>query len=136
MAIFDIDHFKKINDHEGHLFGDHTLQDLARVFDEALRETDVLARYGGEEFMVVMPQTELAGAAAFSERLRAQVQAKVPVTVSGGVAEACDGDTQDTLFSAGRQCPLRSQDAGRNRVFLNDGQQNRTLPDEVAVAAE
>jgi diguanylate cyclase len=132
VAIFDIDHFKKINDHEGHLFGDHTLQDLARVFDEALRETDVLARYGGEEFMVVMPQTELAGASVFAERLRALVEANLPVTVSGGVAEAIDGDTQDSLLARADSALYEAKSAGRNRVYLNDGQENQTLADAVA----
>ena len=65
LAMFDIDHFKLVNDREGHLHGDHTLQELSRLFEECVRETDVIARYGGEEFIVVMPQTDLDGACMF-----------------------------------------------------------------------
>ena len=68
VAMFDIDHFKQVNDQQGHLHGDHVLQELARLFDESVRETDVVARYGGEEFVVVMPHTDLAGACIFAER--------------------------------------------------------------------
>ena len=57
LAIFDIDHFKQVNDKKGHLHGDRTLQAVARVIDEAVRDTDIVARYGGEEFVVVMPHT-------------------------------------------------------------------------------
>ena len=73
VVMFDIDHFKQVNDQQGHLHGDRVLQELARLFDESMRETDIVARYGGEEFVVVMPHTDLAGACVFAERLRAQV---------------------------------------------------------------
>ena len=72
LAIFDIDHFKRVNDERGHLQGDQILQELARLFDECARETDVVARYGGEEFVVVMPQTDMEGACLFAERLRTE----------------------------------------------------------------
>ena len=62
VAMFDIDHFKQINDVQGHLYGDQMLSQLARMIDESVRETDVVARYGGEEFLVIMPETDLEGA--------------------------------------------------------------------------
>ena len=71
VAMFDIDHFKQINDVQGHLYGDQMLGQLARMIDESVRETDVVARYGGEEFLVIMPETDLDGACRFSDRLRA-----------------------------------------------------------------
>ena len=64
MAIFDIDHFKQVNDKKGHLHGDRTLQAVARILDDSVRDTDIVARYGGEEFVVVMPQTTLDNACA------------------------------------------------------------------------
>ncbi len=86
LVIFDIDHFKRINDEQGHLHGDRMLQDLARLLDEYVRETDIVTRYGGDEFVVVMPQTDHKGACILSERLRANVQEKLSLTVSGGVS--------------------------------------------------
>ena len=77
LAILNVDHFKNVNDEKGHLHGDQTLQELARLFDEFARETDVVARYGGEEFVVVMPQTDLQGAAVFAERLRKKVESQI-----------------------------------------------------------
>ena len=71
--MFDIDHFKRINDEQGHLYGDGMLQKLARLLDESVRETDLVARYGGEEFVIVMPETDLPGGCTFAERLRAQI---------------------------------------------------------------
>jgi len=66
IAIFDIDHFKQVNDQEGHVRGDHVLRELGKLFDESIRETDIVARYGGEEFVIVMPHTDLAGASVFA----------------------------------------------------------------------
>ena len=70
VALFDIDHFKLINDAQGHLFGDRQLQALAKVLADEARETDIVARYGGEEFLVIMPQTDLPGGCVFAERFR------------------------------------------------------------------
>ena len=109
LAMFDIDHFKRINDEHGHLQGDKMLQDLARLLDEYVRETDIVTRYGGDEFVVVMPQTDLEGASMLSERLRAKVQEKLSVTVSGGVSSAQKGDTQETFADAGRRCVISGQ---------------------------
>ncbi len=70
LVIIDIDHFKKINDEQGHLYGDSILKSVAKLLADTVRETDVVTRYGGEEFVIVMPQTPLAGACMFSDRLR------------------------------------------------------------------
>ena len=99
LTIFDIDHFKTVNDEKGHLRGDQILQDLARLLDEFVRETDVVARYGGEEFVIVMPQTELEGACRFAQRSRMKVETELSITISGGVAQAVEGDTQETLLA-------------------------------------
>ncbi len=123
VAIFDIDHFKQVNDEQGHLQGDQILQRLARLLDESVRETDVLARYGGEEFVVVMPQTGLDGACIFAERLRTKVEREMEVTVSGGVAEALDGDTPETLMARADAALYAAKKDGRNSVSRHTGEQ-------------
>ena len=119
--MFDIDHFKQVNDQEGHLHGDRVLQELARLFDECIRETDIVARYGGEEFVVVMPHTDLAGACAFAERLRFQVANRLAITVSGGVTAAQEGDTPESLIARADTALYSAKTAGRNRVFCHTG---------------
>jgi diguanylate cyclase len=136
LAIFDIDHFKQINDQEGHLHGDRILQDLAKVFDECVRETDVVARYGGEEFVVVMPQTDLDGACMFSDRVRARIAERLPLTISGGVAMALDGDTRDSLLARADAALYAAKTAGRNRVFRHDGERTEPLPEAVVAEAQ
>ena len=133
VGMFDIDHFKKINDQEGHLFGDRTLQRLARIFDECVRETDVVARYGGEEFVVVMPETDINGASIFAERLRARIETDLPMTVSGGVTEALDGDTQDSLIARADTALYQAKTLGRNCIVrhVGDGSEPATAEPSV-----
>ncbi len=121
VAIFDIDHFKQVNDRKGHLFGDRTLQAVARILDESVRDTDVVARYGGEEFVVVMPQTALVNACVFAERVRAAVEANLGLTVSGGVAMALDGDNAQSLLSRADAALYSGKAAGRNRIYRHTG---------------
>jgi diguanylate cyclase len=121
LAMFDIDHFKQVNDRQGHLHGDHVLQELARLFDESIRQTDLIARYGGEEFVVVMPHTDIAGANIFAERLRAKIEDKLAITVSGGVAEAQPSDTQDDLIARADAALYSAKSDGRNCVFFHTG---------------
>ncbi len=121
LVMFDIDHFKEVNDQQGHLNGDRVLQELARLLDECIRETDIVARYGGEEFVIVMPQTDLDGAAVFTERLRATVAARMTISVSGGVTAAVENDTPDTLIARADEALYAAKGAGRNCVFRNDG---------------
>jgi len=135
VALFDVDHFKRINDQQGHLHGDRILQDLAKLFDDCVRETDVVARYGGEEFVVVMPQTDLEGAATFADRLRHTIAKETPVTVSGGVTIALDGDTQDSLFDRADVALYQAKTAGRDRVFCHTGEGVEPATPEVAQPA-
>lgn len=120
LAIFDIDHFKRINDEHGHLHGDRVLQEVAALLDDAARETDMVARYGGEEFVVIMPQTNLAGAVVFSERLRASFEPRLSLTVSGGVAAVQDGDTPELLLRRADAALYEAKKAGRNCIFKHD----------------
>ncbi|MGO9111594.1 MAG: GGDEF domain-containing protein [Thermoguttaceae bacterium] len=121
VAMLDIDHFKQINDVQGHLYGDQIISQLARIIDEAVRDTDIVARYGGEEFVVIMPETDLAGATCFADRLRGQIAAALPLTVSGGVAEALDGDSHESLLARADAALYGAKSAGRNCVFQHTG---------------
>jgi diguanylate cyclase len=136
LAMFDIDHFKAINDAKGHLFGDQTLQKLAQLLDSSIRETDVVARYGGEEFVIVMPETDLDGACLFAERLRRKVEQELPLTISGGVGQALPGDTQDTLIARADAALYQAKTSGRNSVCRNDGEQIERVPAEDLAEAE
>ncbi len=121
LAIFDIDHFKQINDVQGHVFGDQILQKVARVLDDETRETDLVARYGGEEFVVVMPHTDLEGASCFAEKIRLGVANSGLVTISGGVAEAGHQDDPKMLLARADAALYAAKAAGRNRVHRNTG---------------
>jgi two-component system, cell cycle response regulator len=100
FILFDIDHFKRINDTFGHLAGDAVLKQLAQLVQRSTRRDDLLARYGGEEFAIVCPECDLVHASAVAEKLRALIASStfifdaspIPLTVSMGVA-----DTQDYL---------------------------------------
>ncbi|SFN16738.1 GGDEF domain-containing protein, partial [Nitrosomonas communis] len=131
VFIFDIDHFKQINDKYGHQFGDTVLRHVAQVISEHVRETDVLARYGGEEFIVTLPNTTVHEALAAAEHLRKGISAsreiangrKIIVTISVGVAEMMiHEDTLDRLIQRADQALYTAKNAGRNcsRFFSSD----------------
>jgi len=130
LVIYDIDHFKLVNDEHGHLQGDRILQNVARLLDESVRETDIVVRYGGEEFVVVMPETDLQGACVFSERMRARIEEDLPVTVSGGVAAALDGDTAESLLARADAALYAAKTAGRNCLFRHDGEHIESVVEE------
>ena len=93
--MFDIDHFKSINDTYGHQVGDAVIQQVAELIRENLRDSDVAGRYGGEEFVVLLPDTDKQGALTFAERLRHAVEShevqheqhRIRFTISLGVAD-------------------------------------------------
>jgi diguanylate cyclase (GGDEF)-like protein len=117
LVMFDIDHFKRINDQDGHLAGDRALQNVARLLDAGVRETDLVARYGGEEFVVLMPQTALEMACLLAERLRQKVAEETMLTVSGGVAAIQEYETPHDLLSRADAALYAAKSAGRNRIF-------------------
>lgn len=122
VALFDIDHFKKINDEQGHLNGDTVLKSVAKLLDETARETDVVTRFGGEEFLVIMPQTDLRGGCVFAERVRQQIETNLEVTVSGGITAAMGNlETPETILERADSALYAAKQAGRNRTFLHDG---------------
>jgi diguanylate cyclase (GGDEF)-like protein/PAS domain S-box-containing protein len=125
MIMIDADHFKRINDDHGHAGGDAVLRHLAAAMNLTFREIDVVARVGGEEFAVLLPSTDLAGAAAVAERLRLLVaQASVMVdaaavdyTISAGVAAMDERITDlEMLMKRADQALFEAKRRGRNRV--------------------
>jgi diguanylate cyclase (GGDEF)-like protein len=119
--IADIDHFKDVNDHYGHLAGDDVLKEVSRRFKSTIRVYDVAGRYGGEEFLIILPGTDIEQAWHFAERIRMAVKeppvATVPVTISLGVA--CIEDTDQTLDDMIKRADMalyRAKKAGRDRV--------------------
>lgn len=125
--IFDIDHFKSINDEHGHLFGDLVLQNLAALCKTKLREADPIARYGGEEFVALVVEANLKHAELVAERLRGEVEKmttqhgkdEVHITVSIGIAEQDDDTvTLDDLIARADQALYYSKHHGRNRVTV------------------
>ena len=127
LMMFDIDHFKSVNDHHGHPVGDEVLRELAGRAVRQVRSVDLVGRIGGEEFVVVMPETSLAGAVVVAERLRAAVAAepftvqggskKLPVTISVGVAVGGEeGRTLESLLKRADDALYSAKNAGRNRV--------------------
>jgi diguanylate cyclase len=122
FALWDIDHFKLVNDRFGHSAGDRLLQLVARILDESRRAGDFVARIGGEEFVLLLPGTELVGAQALTERIRGRI-AETPfhyhgepqrITVSCGIAEFRDGDSPETVFERADAALYRAKDQGRN----------------------
>ena len=122
IVIFDIDHFKRVNDQQGKLQGDRMLVRVAALLGEYTRATDTTVRYGGEEFLVVMPQSDLDGACAFADRWRSRVEEELPLTVSGGVTTALDGDTVATLLGRADAALYSAKSAGCNCIFRHTGE--------------
>ena len=128
LVMFDVDHFKRVNDNYGHLAGDAVLVHLARIAQSMLRTEDVAARYGGEEFAIICRGIPLLNAGVVGERLRTAVEShafdyqgkRLPVTISVGVAALPEaqvnspaelvGEADEALYEAKR--------TGRNRVCL------------------
>src|SRR6478609_5877075 len=106
LALFDIDHFKVINDTHGHLAGDYVLRELARVVRSRLRGEETFARYGGEEFCIIAPETPIDGARVLAEDIRRRVQEaayifqgeKITCTISCGVHMLGEGDDGTALI--------------------------------------
>ncbi|MFP3850213.1 diguanylate cyclase [Pseudomonas sp. W5-01] len=126
LLMIDVDHFKAFNDRHGHHGGDVALRSVAQTLTASIRRPgDLAARYGGEEFMVVLPETDKAGACVIAEKLRLAIEAlppfaedTVPITVSIGVATHLPAthDLPEPLFHAADRALYRAKKQGRNRV--------------------
>lgn len=129
LVIFDVDHFKAINDTRGHLGGDEVLRAIAAVLAGAVREMDVVARYGGEEFALILPRCDQHDAIRVVERITANSldqEALAGVTLSSGVAtipfNAFDGHS---LVAAADEALYESKRAGRNRYSVSGRRSER-----------
>jgi len=129
ILMMDIDHFKKINDVHGHPVGDTVLREMAAIFREAVRGTDLPARYGGEEFIVFLPRTRLPEAVIVGERIREAVERKafaapspmLRCTVSVGIADYLPGTegTEKTVIGRADEALYSAKRGGRNRVVCS-----------------
>jgi two-component system, cell cycle response regulator len=126
LVMFDIDHFKKINDQHGHLTGDHVLKEIAKRLHTRIRREELLARYGGEEFAAVLPETGKDGAMEFGEQIRQLIAREpfefegdtLPVTISVGVA-TLDGEPLDaqSFIRVADENLYKAKRAGRNKCI-------------------
>lgn len=124
IVMFDIDHFKTINDQLGHLHGDELLRNVGAQLNRVLRTTDIRCRYGGDEFLVILPDTPALGAEQVAECLRRELAGitmhapnrTVAITASLGVATTVDGEIDVTaLIERADQALYQAKRAGRNR---------------------
>jgi diguanylate cyclase (GGDEF)-like protein len=120
-VIFDIDHFKAVNDLHGHAAGDGVLRDVADTVAEMLRTEDIFARWGGEEFLVLARGLSTRSAARLAERIRVAIgkaKTDIPVTVSLGVASLaeCEPRTGDRLLELADQRLYKAKKQGRDRT--------------------
>jgi len=129
LIIFDIDHFKKVNDTFGHPAGDQVLKNMAKSIEKVIRPNDIFARYGGEEFVIILPESDQAGLETFAERLRQCVESMttvvidktIKITIScGGVQFAAKTPeiTQQDLIDTIDRALYQSKNGGRNRVTI------------------
>lgn len=126
LIMFDIDHFKDINDTHGHLAGDHILRQLAATVKTRIRREDILARYGGEEFAIVLPEIDSGNATTFAEKVRALIErtvfefedVRIPLTVSVGVACLTpELEAPEDLVKLADEKLYLAKEQGRNRVI-------------------
>ncbi|HAA04292.1 MAG TPA: hypothetical protein DCE18_13035 [Syntrophobacteraceae bacterium] len=125
LIVFDVDHFKRVNDEFGHRAGDKCLCEIVKRVRASLRKVDFLARYGGEEFVVILPGTPRENGRVVAEKLRQQIErtaflfqgSRVPVTISLGVtqAEPSDSDPQ-SVFARADEAMYEAKREGRNQV--------------------
>jgi diguanylate cyclase (GGDEF)-like protein len=131
LIIFDIDHFKRINDTYGHLAGDYVLATLSKNVVPMIRSEDVFARYGGEEFVIMSRATDPPSASVVSERVRQSIERTtfeyegrpIKVTVSLGLAGMPHAEikTPDDLLARADRALYEAKRGGRNRLVVADG---------------
>jgi len=119
--LFDIDHFKQINDDYGHQIGDTVLVELAKIINTNTRVTDTFVRWGGEEFVQILPNTMIENAVNVAEYLRELIQScifinDIRLTCSFGVAEFSKDDNQNNLIQKADDALYRAKKNGRNRI--------------------
>lgn len=123
LIMFDIDHFKLVNDTHGHQAGDAVLKEMAKLISENIRDADLLARYGGEEFMILASHTDRESAFTLAEKLREKVRTAkfdgaLHITCSFGVTQFHDRDTIDSFLKRIDDALYMAKNNGRDRVEI------------------
>ncbi|MHC4660122.1 MAG: sensor domain-containing diguanylate cyclase [Planctomycetota bacterium] len=130
LVVFDLDHFKKFNDVYGHQAGDYILMEIAQIVRESIRAMDIPSRYGGDEFCVILPETEIAGAAAAAKRLT-EATCKhsfrydgkfFDIRLSVGIADLLPDESANDLVRRADEACLAAKRMGRNRIVDAAGQ--------------
>jgi len=126
MMVMDLDGFKLINDTCGHDEGDHLLQKVGTILQEAVRNTDLIYRYGGDEFVCALPQTDMQGAIDVAERVRVGVDKidlpknnnNLEISISIGVTMVLAGDDFSKAFKRADKALYNAKKSGRNRIIV------------------
>ncbi len=139
VVMFDVDHFKRINDTLGHQAGDRILKRIAHIVRTSMRKTDLIARYGGEEIVALMPNTARDVAVGMAERVRSRVERELaalnvlgfPITISAGAATSSRASqTLETVMRQADRSLYQAKNSGRNRVKANPRRRTFPLPRE------
>ncbi|MFA5455340.1 MAG: GGDEF domain-containing protein [Sulfurimonas sp.] len=121
LVVFDIDHFKKINDSCGHDVGDNVLVEYTKLISSHLRDGDIFCRIGGEEFVFILPYVNKADAYKLADKIRAKVQEHkkiFAITMSFGVTEYIKGEDLEVTFKRADKALYKAKNDGRNRVVV------------------
>lgn len=131
LLLLDIDHFKAINDSQGHAAGDQVLRKLADVIRATVREADIVARFGGDELALILPQTDAEGAAVLAQRIRDKFRTTPEIqnpaapgpaaTVSAGIAALALNEPAASLVERADRALYHAKESGRDRVHWHDG---------------
>ncbi|GAA3759237.1 GGDEF domain-containing protein [Terriglobus aquaticus] len=119
LGLLDLDHFKRINDTNGHAEGDRILCEITRVATASIRPYDYLGRFGGDEFVLLLPGTSLGEAKAVAERIRAEIAARLQsVSISIGLTAGVASDSMDSIVRRADEALYRAKQDGRNAIAL------------------
>jgi len=122
MIIYDIDNFKSINDNYGHKVGDNVLIKMSELIKSLLRESDYIFRIGGEEFVILLTETNLKNAVTVATKICKSVEkdlvhiTNVPITISIGLTEVYESDSEETIFKRADDLLYKSKNSGKNKV--------------------
>jgi polar amino acid transport system substrate-binding protein len=124
LVIFDMDHFKSINDSYGHMVGDRVLEKMASLVRESIRQNDLVGRWGGEEFVILLPNTTSSGATTLMDKLRYYIESadfglERPVTASFGVGQFIPGETVNKFLSRVDDGLYKAKRMGRNCLYTD-----------------
>lgn len=144
LVLLDVDHFKRLNDEHGHLVGDQVLAAIGRALRCAVRREDAVARYGGEEFAILLPSSALEQAVHVVEKVRGAVAAavvhhhggRIAITVSAGLATIAVNERAESLIERADSAMYAAKAAGRDRGFVHDGTQSKSIADFLSQSIE